>query len=113
MADLITGIAPVVEIKANGTISWNAATQTRLGDPRKIELFHDTEAGRLGLRRLVNIETHMLPVIIDADGYYVEAGSHLDEAGIEIRGKLTVEPSAPEPLIPRSELSGCIWVDLS
>lgn len=101
----LEGGSPEVECHPPGTIKWCYAAHRVIGSPVAVEVFHDAEANRLGVRRVGRNTPHCLGVVRDNGLYRIMATDHLQNAGIVFAEKHVTAMHEPDE-------TGVCWFDL-
>ena len=111
--ELSYGRTAEVTVHTDGKITWTPHTQRTLYNPQFVQLFHDAESNKIGLRR-VGWCCCCLQVILDDDEYKIESQHRLTAAGISVVENHTAELQEPAPPGAPGDLgdSGIYWIDL-
>lgn len=111
---LPSGEIATVTVKVDGKIHWNDAVQTALGAPVAVNLFHDADGGRLGLRRINPRAAGGLHVSIESGSFIIGSQQHLDDAGIDYSVQFSAELQEPTPFTPPDSAgdSAIHWISL-
>ncbi len=87
---------PVVRVRQDGQMRWNAATHAMMGNPESVELFYDAVAGKLGLRGVYYVGE--LRVLFNEDMEYgIDAGEHFADAGVSFAQDWAATPELLPP----------------
>lgn len=109
----LVGAAPIVHVRDDGTIMWNAATHAMLGNPIAIEMFHDANAGKLGFRG-VSWHAPLFVRTTDEYQYVIGANEHLDLAGLKPVVDWSAVPQAPDEVDPPDpgelDVRDIVWI---
>lgn len=104
----LTVADPAVRVLDNGKIMWNHAARAIMGLPDHVEIYHDAETDKMGVRP-VGYNEHSLAVLLNEDNdYQVNADTVLGELKPSNDYEATL--NTPEPAPPEEPGdTGIFW----
>ena len=94
----LSGADPRIRVLATGFIQWNAATNAMLNNPIAVEMFYDSDRGRLGFRGVNWAAPLRVQFNSDVLIYTIAAAHHLGDAGLSFDQDWNAIPQPPEVL---------------